>query len=151
MCGREPNFELSEEEKQELRQFKWDEFLAITRSAINHKSKSTYYELPSPFCHRLVCSFSCVCCWWICPNLQNTTGGMEQVHEENWSLWWWKGLWRVSKEAMVSQVQKTLQNQTHRAPEIPIPAVEQAEMNNFLGKVLKHYASYILFHFFFFF
>lgn len=38
MCGREPNFELSEEEKQELRKFKWDEFLAITRSAINSKS-----------------------------------------------------------------------------------------------------------------
>ncbi|KAB5569770.1 hypothetical protein OIU85_020015 [Salix viminalis] len=37
MCGREPNFELSEEEKQELRKFKWDEFLAITRSAINNK------------------------------------------------------------------------------------------------------------------
>ncbi|KAF2284541.1 hypothetical protein GH714_026259 [Hevea brasiliensis] len=37
MCGREPNFELSEEEKQELRKFKWDEFLAITRSAINSK------------------------------------------------------------------------------------------------------------------
>lgn len=38
MCGREPNFELSEGEKQELRKFKWDEFLAITRSAINNKS-----------------------------------------------------------------------------------------------------------------
>ncbi|KAL3531087.1 hypothetical protein ACH5RR_010409 [Cinchona calisaya] len=37
MCGREPNFELSEEEKQELRKFQWDEFLAITRSAITHK------------------------------------------------------------------------------------------------------------------
>ncbi|XAR60944.1 hypothetical protein NMG60_11034496 [Bertholletia excelsa] len=37
MCGREPNFELSEEEKQELRKFKWDEFLALTRSAINNK------------------------------------------------------------------------------------------------------------------
>ncbi|KAG8371722.1 hypothetical protein BUALT_Bualt13G0117700 [Buddleja alternifolia] len=37
MCGREPNFELSEEEKQELRQLKWDEFLAITRSAITNK------------------------------------------------------------------------------------------------------------------
>ncbi|KAL3517830.1 hypothetical protein ACH5RR_020419 [Cinchona calisaya] len=37
MCGREPNFELSEEEKQELRKFKWDEFLEITRSAITHK------------------------------------------------------------------------------------------------------------------
>ncbi|XP_041991677.1 ethylene-responsive transcription factor-like protein At4g13040 isoform X4 [Salvia splendens] len=37
MCGREPNFELSEEEKQELRKFNWDEFLAITRSAITNK------------------------------------------------------------------------------------------------------------------
>ncbi|KAB2075335.1 hypothetical protein ERO13_A07G198800v2 [Gossypium hirsutum] len=40
MCGREPNFELSEEEKQELRNFKWDEFLAYTRHSItNKKSK----------------------------------------------------------------------------------------------------------------
>ena len=38
MCGREPNFELSEEEKQELRKFKWEEFLAITRHAITSKS-----------------------------------------------------------------------------------------------------------------
>lgn len=37
MCGREPNFELSEEEKQELGKFKWDEFLAITRHAITSK------------------------------------------------------------------------------------------------------------------
>ncbi|ONH92828.1 hypothetical protein PRUPE_8G198700 [Prunus persica] len=37
MCGREPNFELSEEEKQELRKFKWDEFLAMTRHAITNK------------------------------------------------------------------------------------------------------------------
>ncbi|XP_042027050.1 ethylene-responsive transcription factor-like protein At4g13040 [Salvia splendens] len=37
MCGREPNFELSEEEKQELRKLNWDEFLAITRSAITNK------------------------------------------------------------------------------------------------------------------
>ncbi|KAG5514799.1 hypothetical protein RHGRI_035995 [Rhododendron griersonianum] len=37
MCGREPNFELSEEEKQELRKFKWDDFLAVTRSAITNK------------------------------------------------------------------------------------------------------------------
>lgn len=40
MCGREPNFELSEEEKQELRQYNWDEFLEKTRSAINDKSKN---------------------------------------------------------------------------------------------------------------
>nr|WAK86042.1 transcription factor soloist [Nothapodytes nimmoniana] len=37
MCGRVPNFELSEQEKQELRKFKWDEFLGITRSAITSK------------------------------------------------------------------------------------------------------------------
>ncbi|XP_015892157.3 ethylene-responsive transcription factor-like protein At4g13040 isoform X1 [Ziziphus jujuba] len=37
MCGREPNFELSEEEKQELRKFKWEEFLAMTRHAITNK------------------------------------------------------------------------------------------------------------------
>ncbi|KAL7116209.1 hypothetical protein ACP275_04G228800 [Erythranthe tilingii] len=41
MCGREPNFELSEEEKNELRKFKWEEFLAITRSAITNKSKKS--------------------------------------------------------------------------------------------------------------
>lgn len=39
MCGREPNFELSENEKQQLGKFNWDEFLAITRSAITSKSK----------------------------------------------------------------------------------------------------------------
>ncbi|XP_059660098.1 ethylene-responsive transcription factor-like protein At4g13040 isoform X2 [Cornus florida] len=37
MCGREPNFELSEEEKQELRKFNWEEFLAMTRYAITSK------------------------------------------------------------------------------------------------------------------
>ncbi|XVE78131.1 hypothetical protein DITRI_Ditri13aG0119200 [Diplodiscus trichospermus] len=37
MCGRGPNFELSEAEKQELRKFKWDEFLAYTRRSINNK------------------------------------------------------------------------------------------------------------------
>nr|XP_028965723.1 ethylene-responsive transcription factor-like protein At4g13040 isoform X3 [Malus domestica] len=40
MCGREPNFELSEGEKQELRKFKWDEFLVMTRHAITNKSKT---------------------------------------------------------------------------------------------------------------
>jgi hypothetical protein len=38
MCGREPNFELPEEEKQELRKFKWDDFLEMTRQAITRKS-----------------------------------------------------------------------------------------------------------------
>lgn len=37
MCGREPNFELSEEAKQELSQYKWEEFLVITRNAITNK------------------------------------------------------------------------------------------------------------------
>ncbi|OUZ99566.1 AP2/ERF domain [Macleaya cordata] len=37
MCGREPNFELSEEEQQELKRFKWDEFLTMTRSSITNK------------------------------------------------------------------------------------------------------------------
>ncbi|KAK7395431.1 hypothetical protein VNO78_15989 [Psophocarpus tetragonolobus] len=37
MCGREPNFELPEEEKCELSKFKWDEFLAMTRQAITRK------------------------------------------------------------------------------------------------------------------
>ena len=38
MCGREPNFELPEEEKDELKQFKWEDFLAMTRHAITNKS-----------------------------------------------------------------------------------------------------------------
>lgn len=37
MCGREPNFQLPEEEKQQLRKFKWDEFLSMTRRAITSK------------------------------------------------------------------------------------------------------------------
>lgn len=44
MCGREPNFELSDAEKHELRKLKWEDFLAVTRSAITNKSKP-----PSPF------------------------------------------------------------------------------------------------------
>ncbi|CAK9230490.1 unnamed protein product [Sphagnum jensenii] len=39
MCGREPNFELSEEDKQELQRFQWDEFLELTRKSILNKSK----------------------------------------------------------------------------------------------------------------
>ncbi|KAI3526485.1 hypothetical protein L1887_05740 [Cichorium endivia] len=37
MCGREPNFELTVEEKDELSKLSWDEFLTLTRSAINSK------------------------------------------------------------------------------------------------------------------
>ncbi|KAF6133978.1 hypothetical protein GIB67_040742 [Kingdonia uniflora] len=37
MCGREPNFELSEEEKRELIQLDWEEFLVMTRSTISSK------------------------------------------------------------------------------------------------------------------
>lgn len=39
MCGREPNFELPEAEKQELRKFNWDEFLAMTRHAITNRKQ----------------------------------------------------------------------------------------------------------------
>uniref|UniRef100_A0A6N2LP30 Uncharacterized protein n=1 Tax=Salix viminalis TaxID=40686 RepID=A0A6N2LP30_SALVM len=35
--GGSPILSSQKEEKQELRKFKWDEFLAITRSAINNK------------------------------------------------------------------------------------------------------------------
>ncbi|RAL42252.1 hypothetical protein DM860_012035 [Cuscuta australis] len=37
MCGREPNFEIPEEEKEKLRKLDWEEFLAVTRSAITSK------------------------------------------------------------------------------------------------------------------
>ncbi|PWA38651.1 AP2-like ethylene-responsive transcription factor [Artemisia annua] len=37
MCGREPNFELTSEEKDELSKLSWDDFLTMTRSAINNK------------------------------------------------------------------------------------------------------------------
>lgn len=40
MCGREPNFELSEEEKLELRKYTWEDFLAVTRNTITSKSKT---------------------------------------------------------------------------------------------------------------
>jgi len=54
MCGREPNFELSEEEKLELSKFKWEEFLAVTQQSITCKSKKnnsplTYFlSFPKP-------------------------------------------------------------------------------------------------------
>lgn len=47
LCGREPNFGLSEEEKQELRKIKWEDFLAMTRHAItNKKTKGRRAALP---------------------------------------------------------------------------------------------------------
>ncbi|XP_039013793.1 ethylene-responsive transcription factor-like protein At4g13040 isoform X3 [Hibiscus syriacus] len=45
MCGRQPNFELPEEEKQELRKFKWDEFLAYTRRSITNKKHRRRLEV----------------------------------------------------------------------------------------------------------
>lgn len=47
MCGREPNFELSEEDKKELRKLKWEEFLALTRSAITSKKQQRRNEFSS--------------------------------------------------------------------------------------------------------
>jgi hypothetical protein len=40
MCGREPNFELSEEEKKELQNYTWKDFLDMTRDTITSKSKT---------------------------------------------------------------------------------------------------------------
>ncbi|KAL8213969.1 hypothetical protein R6Q57_003418 [Mikania cordata] len=37
MCGREPNFELTMEDKDALSKLSWDDFLIMTRSAINSK------------------------------------------------------------------------------------------------------------------
>lgn len=37
MCGREPNFELTIKQKDELSKLSWDEFLTMTRNAINSK------------------------------------------------------------------------------------------------------------------
>ncbi|KAM0061862.1 putative transcription factor AP2-EREBP family [Helianthus debilis subsp. tardiflorus] len=41
MCGREPDFELTAMEKDELSKLSWDDFLTMTRSAINSKSNLT--------------------------------------------------------------------------------------------------------------
>ncbi|KOM58337.1 hypothetical protein LR48_Vigan11g137100 [Vigna angularis] len=45
MCGREPNFELQEEEKMELCKLKWEDFLAMTRQAIISKSNFLPFQL----------------------------------------------------------------------------------------------------------
>ncbi|XP_039137819.1 ethylene-responsive transcription factor-like protein At4g13040 [Dioscorea cayenensis subsp. rotundata] len=37
ICGRQPNLELSKEEKQELSKYKWDEFLEMTKRSIASK------------------------------------------------------------------------------------------------------------------
>ncbi|KAH9626845.1 hypothetical protein KSS87_004929 [Heliosperma pusillum] len=37
LCGRDPNFALSQEVKEELKNLKWDDFLATTRSSITTK------------------------------------------------------------------------------------------------------------------
>lgn len=41
MCGRKPNFELSEEEKEELRQLNWVQFMEMTRREIANKSEGS--------------------------------------------------------------------------------------------------------------
>lgn len=60
MCGREPNFELPEEEKEELRQYSWVEFLAKTRIAISSKSNSLplLYLPSSEFSYPIHCKSS---------------------------------------------------------------------------------------------
>lgn len=44
LCGRVPNFELSEEEKQELHGLQWEEFLLMTKEAIASKKKRKRVE-----------------------------------------------------------------------------------------------------------
>lgn len=44
MCGREPNFELSEEDKRELKQQSWEGFLACTRRKITNKKPKRRME-----------------------------------------------------------------------------------------------------------
>ncbi|KAI3742062.1 hypothetical protein L1987_59742 [Smallanthus sonchifolius] len=52
MCGREPNFELTIKEKDELSKLSWDEFLAMTRSAINSKKNQRRVSSRMKFEHR---------------------------------------------------------------------------------------------------
>ncbi|XP_022034614.1 ethylene-responsive transcription factor-like protein At4g13040 isoform X2 [Helianthus annuus] len=51
MCGREPNFELTVKEKDELSKLSWDDFLAMTRSAINNKIKFSVRNLQRQMVH----------------------------------------------------------------------------------------------------
>ncbi|XP_010450269.1 PREDICTED: ethylene-responsive transcription factor-like protein At4g13040 isoform X1 [Camelina sativa] len=44
MCGREPNFALSEEDKRELKQQSWEEFLACARRTITNKKPKRRIE-----------------------------------------------------------------------------------------------------------
>ncbi|KAF2590423.1 hypothetical protein F2Q70_00039173 [Brassica cretica] len=46
MCGREPNFELSEEDKRDLKQQSWEGFLACTRRKITNKSMLLLLKQP---------------------------------------------------------------------------------------------------------
>ncbi|XP_078156346.1 integrase-type DNA-binding superfamily protein isoform X3 [Carex rostrata] len=48
MCGREPNFELTEEEKEELGRYTWEAFLEMTRNNINNKTWKTKETPSSP-------------------------------------------------------------------------------------------------------
>ncbi|KAI5067355.1 hypothetical protein GOP47_0017883 [Adiantum capillus-veneris] len=45
MCGREPNFELSKEEKRELEGIQWEDFLALTRNAIANKKRQKRIDI----------------------------------------------------------------------------------------------------------
>lgn len=52
MCGREPNFELTIEQKDELSKLSWDEFLTMTRSAINSKKNQRRVSSRMKFEHQ---------------------------------------------------------------------------------------------------
>ncbi|XP_024968431.1 ethylene-responsive transcription factor-like protein At4g13040 isoform X1 [Cynara cardunculus var. scolymus] len=52
MCGREPNFELTIEQKAELSKLSWDEFLTMTRTAINSKKNQRRVSSRMKFEHQ---------------------------------------------------------------------------------------------------
>ncbi|XP_076888109.1 uncharacterized protein LOC143538429 isoform X2 [Bidens hawaiensis] len=53
LCGREPNFELTVKEKDELSKLSWDDFLAMTRTAINSKKTQRRMSSRMKFEHYL--------------------------------------------------------------------------------------------------
>lgn len=85
MCGREPNFELPEDEKQELSKFNWEEFLAFTRSAINNKSKFLFTYITTLSMHIISSHIYIYILILHYSTLQNIEE-QEQVQEENPNL-----------------------------------------------------------------
>lgn len=106
MCGREPNFELSEKEKEELRKFKWDEFLAMTRHAITNKSNiSSQRFFHKGFQNSISLAFFKE--FSLIKYFQNIEEGLEQSHRRGLSLQHCKMVTgTLSMNLMISQLQK---------------------------------------------